>query len=119
MSMSKQPRKQRKALYNAPAHKRGKQLSATLSKELREKIGTKALPLRVGDKVEVLRGDFKGHEGKILDVDYTKYKVTVEEVTLSKPDGTAVLLPIDPSNLMIIKADMDADRRAKNVKGDN
>ena len=36
--MSKQPRKQRKALYNAPAQARGKQLSASLSKDLREKI---------------------------------------------------------------------------------
>ncbi len=117
--MSKQPRKQRKALYNAPAHKRGKQLSATLSKELREKIGTRALPLRVGDKVEVLRGDYKGVEGKVLTADYTNYKVTIEDVTLSKPDGNVSFVPIDPSNVMITKADMDDDRRAKNVKGDN
>ena len=37
--MSIQPRKQRKARYNAPAHARGKYLSASLSPELREKIG--------------------------------------------------------------------------------
>jgi ribosomal protein uL24 len=37
--MSKQPRKQRKALYNAPAHARGKHMSATLSKDLRADIG--------------------------------------------------------------------------------
>lgn len=117
--MSKQPRKQRKALYNAPAHKRGKHLSATLSRDLREKLGTKALPLRVGDKVKVLRGDFKGHEGKILSVDYGNYKVTIEEVTLSKPDGNAVLLPVDPSNLMITKAELDDERRTKNLKGGN
>ena len=116
--MSKQPRKQRKALYNAPAHARGKHLSATLSKDLREKIGKRSLPVRSGDKVRVLRGDFKGHEGKVLDVDYGSYKVTIEEVTLSKPDGTATFLPVDPSNLMIIEADMDDDRRIKN-KGDN
>lgn len=116
--MSKQPRKQRKALYDAPAHARGKHLSATLSKELREQIGKRALPLRTGDKVKVLRGDFKGHEGKILDVDYGNYKVTIEEVTLSKPDGTAVFLPVDPSNLMITKADLSDDRRIKNAKGD-
>lgn len=117
--MSKQPRKQRKALYNAPAHARGKHMSATLSKDLRSKIGKRALPIRNGDKVQVLRGDFKGHEGKVIDVDYGSYKVCVEEVTLSKPDGNAVLLPLDPSNLMIIDADMDDDRRVKNVKGDN
>ena len=116
--MSKQPRKQRKALYNAPAHARGKYLSATLSKDLKEKLGKKSLPLRSGDKVRVLRGDFKGHEGEVLDVDYGSYKVTIEEVTLSKPDGTAVFLPVDPSNLMIIDADTKDDRRIKN-RGDN
>ncbi|WP_407431773.1 50S ribosomal protein L24 [Methanobrevibacter sp.] len=116
--MSIQPRKQRKALYNAPAHARGKYLSATLSKDLKEKIGKKSLPLRSGDKVRVLRGDFKGHEGEVLDVDYGSYKVTIEEVTLSKPDGTAVFLPVDPSNLMIIDADTKDDRRIKN-RGDN
>ena len=116
--MSKQPRKQRKALYSAPAHARGKHLSATLSKDLRADLGKRSLPLRSGDKVRVLRGDFKGHEGEVLSVDYTSYKVTIEEVTLSKPDGTAVFLPVDPSNLMIIDADTKDDRRIKN-RGDN
>ena len=116
--MSIQPRKQRKARYNAPAHARGKYLSASLSKELRDKVGSKTLPIRSGDKVRVLRGDFKGHEGEVLSVDYGSYKVTIEEVTLSKPDGTATFLPVDPSNLVIIDADLKDDRRIKN-KGDN
>ena len=116
--MSKQPRKQRKALYNAPAHARGKHLSASLSKDLKEKLGKRSLPLKSGDKVRVLRGDFKGHEGEVLSVDYGSYKVTIEEVTLSKPDGTSTFLPVDPSNLMIIDADTKDDRRIKN-RGDN
>ena len=116
--MSKQPRKQRKALYNAPAHARGKHLSASLSKDLRAKVGKRSLPIRTGDKVSVVRGDFKGHEGEVLSVDYTSYKVTIEDVTLSKPDGTATFLPVDPSNLVIIDADLSDDKRLKN-KGDN
>ena len=116
--MSKQPRKQRKARYTAPAHARGKYLSASLSKDLRDQIGKRSLPIRTGDKVSVVRGDFKGHEGEVLSVDYNSYKVTVEEVTLSKPDGTATFLPVDPSNLVIIEADLKDDRRIKN-KGDN
>ena len=116
--MSKQPRKQRKALYNAPAHARGKHLSASLSKDLRAQVGKRSLPIRTGDKVSVVRGDFKGHEGEVLSVDYTSYKVTIEDVTLSKPDGTATFLPVDPSNLVIIDADLKDDRRIKN-KGDN
>ena len=39
--MSKQPRNKEKALYNAPAHARGKHMSATLSKDLRADIGKK------------------------------------------------------------------------------
>ena len=116
--MSIQPRKQRKARYNAPAHARGKYLSASLSKELRDKVGSRTLPIKSGDKVRVLRGDFKGHEGEVLTVDYGSYKVTIEEVTLSKPDGTATFLPVDPSNLVIIDANLKDDRRIKN-KGDN
>ena len=116
--MSKQPRKQRKALYNAPAHARGKHLSAALSKDLRSKLGKRSLPIRTGDKVSVVRGDFKGHEGEVLSVGYNSYKVTIEEVTLSKPDGTATFLPVDPSNLVIIDADLKDDRRIKD-KGDN
>ena len=49
--MSKQPRKQRKALYNAPAHARGKHMSATLSKDLRADIGKRSLPILKDMKV--------------------------------------------------------------------
>ena len=61
--------KQRKALYNAPAHTHGKHLNVTLSKELRADIGKRSLPIRSGDIVRVLRGDFDGHEGKVIAVD--------------------------------------------------
>jgi len=116
--MSIQPRKQRKARYNAPAHARGKYLSASLSKELREEVGKKTLPVKSGDKVKILRGDFKGEEGEVLTVDYGSYKVTIDGVTSAKPDGTSSFIPVDPSNLMIIEADLKDDRRIKN-KGDN
>ena len=115
--MSIQPRKQRKARYNAPAHARGKYLSASLSKDLRKKLGKRTLPIKTGDKVEIVRGDFADHEGEVLSVDYGSYKVTIENVTMSKPDGTATFVPIDPSNLVIIEANLKDDRRIKN-KGD-
>ncbi|MEM4738276.1 MAG: 50S ribosomal protein L24, partial [Acidilobaceae archaeon] len=60
---SSQPRKQRLALFTAPLHTRQKLMSAPLSPELREKYGVKNLPVRKGDKVRIMRGDFKGHEG--------------------------------------------------------
>ena len=53
---SVKPRKQRKYNYNAPLHLRGSQLHVHLSKELRQKHGVRALRVRVGDTVKVLRG---------------------------------------------------------------
>lgn len=117
--MSIQPRKQRKARYDAPLHARNNGMNANLSAELKEELGVRSLPLRMGDKVKVVRGDFKQQEGKIIGVNLTSYKVNVENIVLNKPDGNAVQLPIDPSNLMIIEANMDDEKRIKNIKGDN
>ena len=110
---SKQPRKQRKFLYNAPLHIRHKIMSATLSKELREEYNRRSLPVRKGDKVEIMRGDFKGHQGKIERVDLKNYKVYVEGATIQKVDGTTTYFPIHPSNLQIIELNLEDEKRLK------
>ena len=91
---SKKPSKQRKALFNAPFHKRQKLMSAPLSESLRseilEKYGVwvRSFPVRSGDSVIITRGDFKGAEGKIAKVDLKKLRVFVDGVTKEKSDGT-------------------------------
>lgn len=104
--MSKQPRKQRKERFQSPLHLKRKMLAAHLSKEAREKLKTKrrSLVVRKGDKVKVLRGDKKGHVGKVARVDIKKIKVFVEGVTSREAKGTEKLAPVDPSNLLIIEA---------------
>ncbi|RLI98919.1 MAG: 50S ribosomal protein L24 [Candidatus Aenigmatarchaeota archaeon] len=110
---SKKPRKQRKFLYQAPLHLRRKMLAAHLSKELREKYKTRSLPVRKGDEVEVMRGEYKGRKGKIIRVDTKKYKVYVEGITRKRTDGTERLVPIHPSNLKIINLNLEDKRRVK------
>lgn len=107
----KQPRKQRKAYFNAPLHIRHKLVSAPLSKELRKEYGIRSLPLRTGDTVMVLRGDFKGHEGKVVKVDLKRLRIHVEGVTRRRADGTQVYIPIHPSKVMITKLDLSDERR--------
>jgi len=114
--MSKQPRKQRKALYNAPLHARRNIMSVTLSKDLREDLGKRSLAIKNGDTVQIIRGEFKGHEGKVQSIDTKNYKITVEGATLSKPDGNAVFFPIHPSNLMIVDADLKDERRSRIIE---
>lgn len=113
---SKQPRKQRKAIYEAPLHKRQKLMAAHLSKELREKFGKRSIPVRKGDEVKVMRGDFKGKKGKVVKVDLKKLRVYVDSVTRKKSTGEEVKVPLHPSNLMIINADMSDKKRVKIIE---
>ena len=71
--MSKQPRKQRKALYTAPLHKRHNSMSVHLSDDLKEEFNRRSFPVRKGDSVEIVRGDFRGTEGKVEGVDPVSY----------------------------------------------
>ncbi len=109
--MSKQPRKQRKFIYKAPLHIRHKLVSATLSEELREQYGRRSLPLKVGDTVKVMRGDFKDHEGKVEKVDLKNYRIMIEGAVVQKPDGNKVYHTVHPSNIVIIELDLDDEER--------
>ncbi len=100
---SKQPKKQRKIFFNLPLHQRWHLLNAPLAPELRKELGIKRLPVRKGDIVRIMRGDWKGHEGKVVDVDLKRCRIYVEGVTIRKADGTEVFYPIHPSNVMIVK----------------
>ena len=108
---SAQPRKQRKRLYNAPLHKLPKLMSAHLSPELREKYNRRSFPVRVGDRVKILRGEFRGVEGKVTKVDRERQMVYVEDVTIKKADGTTVQRPIHVSNVMITELNLDDEYR--------
>ncbi|MEM3507070.1 MAG: 50S ribosomal protein L24 [Candidatus Bathyarchaeia archaeon] len=110
---SSKPSKQRKALYNAPIHLRRKLLSCHLSTELRAKYNTRAFPVRVGDTVKVLRGDFKGIEGKVTEVDTKNISIYIEGVTREKVSGTTVKVPIHPSKVMITNLNLEDKLRIK------
>ena len=112
---SKQPRKQRKYVYNAPMHTRRKLLGAHLSKELREKYGTRSVMLKTGDKVKVMRGAHKNHIGKIDRVDATDLKVYIVGVELTKKDGSKISPPFRPSNLMITELELDDRKREMSI----
>lgn len=110
------PRTQRKKLFQAPAHVRHKHFSASLSPDLKERHGANAIPVRMGDTVRVMRGDRKGFEGKITQVDRKKYRIFVEGITREKVDGTTMPIPIHPSKVMIINLNLDDKWRREALK---
>jgi large subunit ribosomal protein L24 len=103
----KNPRKQRKRLYNAPAHLRHKLMAAPLSPELISSKGAKSLPVRKGDTVRVMRGDHAGFEGKVSRVDLKRYRIFLEGLTREKVDGTNIFVSVHPSKIMIKNLKLD------------
>ncbi|MAE42849.1 50S ribosomal protein L24 [Candidatus Woesearchaeota archaeon] len=111
-----QPRKQRKYRYNAPLHIKQKFVNVHLSTELRKKHNKRNIGLRKGDKVKVMRGQFKNKEGKVDQVNLKKTQVYVEGIEITKKDGTKTRYPLHPSNLMIAELNMDDKMRQKSLE---
>jgi len=107
------PTKQRKRMYLAPVTDRYKRFSAPLSSKLKESHNTNSLPVRNGDTVKVMRGDRKGSEGKINQIDRKKYRIFIEGATREKVDGTTIPVPIHPSKVMITRLNLDDKWRKK------
>ena len=109
--VSTQPRKQRKARYDAPLHVRQKFMGASLSKDLKSKYGKRSASVIVGDTVQVTRGDHAGVTGLVEEVSLKNGKLVIEGVTVTKADGTEVARPVYPSNVVITKLELKDKRR--------
>lgn len=116
---SKQPRKQRKYLANAPLHTKHKFLSANLSKELRKKYGKRSVPLRKDDSIKIMKGEFKGKTGKILKVWTKRIRVSIDGINRTKKDGAKVAVYFHPSNLQIKELNLNDKKRLDSIKRKN
>jgi len=96
---------ERKRHFNAKLHKKRDFLHVHLSKPLKEKLKTKkrALLVRKGDKVKVMRGSSKGKEGKVASVDYVKLKVYLEGIAKRTARGREMLVGFEASNLLLLE----------------
>jgi len=103
-------------VYQALFHVKAKQLVAPLSEELQKEHGIKRLRVRRNDTVLIVRGSFKGHEGRVVEVDVKKVRIYVEGVTRVRSDGREVYVPIHPSKVVITKLDMSDDWRKKVIE---
>ena len=116
MKVSKNPSKQRKYIANAALHIKQKFTAAPLSKQLREKYKTRSMKVRKGDKVKILRGQFKNKTGKIESVDLKKSRVKVDTIFTNRRDGSKSSYPLHASNLQITELNTEDKRRMKKLK---
>ena len=111
-NVSSSRRKSRKAHFTAPSSERRKIMSASLSQELKKQHNCRSIPVRKEDEVRIVRGSFKGKEGKVVQVYRKKWVIHVDKVTRDKVNGASVQVGIDPSKCVITKLKLDKDRKA-------
>ncbi|KAF6174372.1 hypothetical protein GIB67_027843 [Kingdonia uniflora] len=105
-------RKNRKAHFTAPSSIRRILMSAPLASDLRAKYNVKSVPVRKDDEVQVVRGTFKGREGKVVQVYRRKWVIHIERITREKVNGSTVNVGIDPSKVVVTKLRLDKDRKS-------
>ena len=110
--VSSSRRKSRKAHFSAPSSLRRILMSAPLSTDLRQKYNVRSMPVRKDDEVQVVRGTYKGREGKVVQVYRRKWVIHIERITREKVNGSTVNVGINASKVVITKLRLDKDRKS-------
>ena len=107
----------KRMLYTASKHLLSKQLGSHLAKALKEKHHCKSMRVIEGDSVKVLRGEFKGIEGKVTKVSTEKRGIAIEGIKREKLKGGNVDIYIHPSNVVITSLNLEDKWRANRLEG--
>merc|ERR1712137_565589 len=97
---------------NASSSQRRIIMSSALSADLRKKYHVRSMPVRKDDEVSVVRGTYKGREGKVIQCYRKKWVIHIDRITREKQSGATVQVGIHPSKCVITKLKLDKDRRA-------
>jgi ribosomal protein uL24 len=110
------PRRQRRALYQAPTSERRRRMTVPLSRELRRRFGRRRVPVHKGDTVRVLSGSFAGQEERIARISRREYSVTLERVTLKTAEEKLKPLAIRTSHLVITRLNLADPWRRRSLR---
>ena len=115
--MVKPTKMRNRMIFQATMQTRSKQLGANLSKDLQKKYGKKSARVVEGDSVTILRGEFKGVDGKVSNISTQKSSVAIEGVKKEKTKGDKFDVYIHTSNLVITSLNTDDKWRMAKLEG--
>ena len=92
-------------------------ISANLSDNLRKDYGRKSTGVIKGDSVKIMRGEYKGVEGKVEKLNSERGRLSIEGVQREKIKGGQVKVQIHASNVQITTLHLDDDKRKKKLQG--
>jgi len=114
--LTTKPSKQRRQAALATEKDLQRQMRGNLSEKLREKYGIRSVSVRKGDTVKILRGDFAGIEGKVIETHRRSQRVTVEGVTREKVSGEQTRVPVHVSKITVTSLDMSDRWRSEKLE---
>ncbi len=106
-----------KMIYRATFQTRSKQLGSALSKDLHKKYGKRSVRVNEGDSVKIVRGEFKGVDGKIGKISPQKNSVTIEGIKKEKTKGEKFDVYIHTSNLLVTSLNTENKWRIAKLEG--
>lgn len=92
-------------------------ISSNLSNNLKKDYGKKSAAIVKGDTVKILRGEYKGVEGKVEKLDTNKGRLSIEGVQREKIKGGNVKVRIHASNVQITSLHLDDKMRKTKLEG--
>ena len=104
-------------IFQATLQTRSKQMGSNLSKDLQKKYGKKSARVIEGDSVKIVRGEFKGVDGKISKISTQKTSVAIDGVKKEKTKGDKFDVYIHTSNLIITSLNSSDKWRIAKLEG--
>jgi len=112
------PTKMRNRLiYRASHVVKSKQVSSHLSKELKKKFSKNSIRIVEGDSVKIVRGEFKGVDGKVSKISIQKNSLSIEGVKKEKTKGEKFDVYIHSSNVIVTGLNSDDKWRSAKLEG--
>jgi large subunit ribosomal protein L24 len=115
--MVKPTKMRNRMIYQATLQTRSKQMGSALSKDLQKKYGKKSVRVIEGDSITILRGEFKGVDGKISKISTQKTSVAIEGVKKEKTKGDKFDVYIHTSNLVVTSLNSSDKWRMAKLEG--
>ncbi len=104
-------------IYRATYTTRSKQLSSPLSKDLQKKYGKRSIRITLGDTVKVIRGEYRGVDGKVSKIEMAASSIAVEGIKKEKSRGEKFDIFIPASNVVVTGLNLDDHWRKTKLQG--
>ena len=118
MNQSSHPRKTRnQQIYYATIQRASKQLSCSLSKELRKKYGKRSARIVEGDTANIVRGEFAGVDGKVTKISIPDRGVNIEGVKKEKLKGDKFDVYVHTTNIILTALSTSDKWRINKLEG--